>query len=206
MANAHYLISNTLEAAYKNASHIDPGDLPNFIGYAIAACDSLERHHRMEETLMFPRHEAKIKMTENVEQHEKFLGGITDAMKYLQSADPANPNAVPFEPSVFRSILDGCLLELFKHLAEELDTITPEIMRAHFEEDYVRETQEMVDNYLKQSDPFIFPPLAVYSGPKGYGFPEMPWILRNLVVPGPCDTGDIGNTHGNSRNGKRTKL
>lgn len=74
---------------------------------------------------------------------------------------------------------------MFQHLASELDTLSPEIMRANFGDDeaYVRETQELVDEYLKKSDPLIFAPLAVYSAPRGYIFPEMPWILKRVIVP-----------------------
>jgi len=183
MANAHWLMTNALEAAYKNATHIAPNDLANFIGYAQGACLAMERHHQMEEHTLFPLYETKITMKNNVDQHATFFGGIHGALEYLTQCDPSKPNATKFDAAAFRHFLDGSLEPMTEHLAEELDTLTADIMKKNFELKFLIDAQEQVDAHLKASDPFIFLPLAIYSGPRGYFFPELPWPVKNIVVP-----------------------
>jgi hypothetical protein len=59
MALAHNVFIRGLNSIYLQAPHIKPSEAPSFISYSLCLYESLNAHHEMEETVLFPGIEEK---------------------------------------------------------------------------------------------------------------------------------------------------
>jgi hypothetical protein len=57
MAIVHNVIIRGYNSIYKQAPHIRPRDVRDFLGYSLTWNDLVINHHRSEETVIFPLYE-----------------------------------------------------------------------------------------------------------------------------------------------------
>ena len=123
MAHAHNAMLRGLDALYLQAPHVRrPRDVADLLFLAGAWSAWVARHHRLEETRMFPGFERVLGrpgcLAENVAQHRAFAGGLEDVARYARET-----GAGEYDGARFRAIVDGFKDALRRHLHEEIGTL-----------------------------------------------------------------------------------
>lgn len=124
MALTHNIIVRTLNAIYQQAPHVEPADVPSFVGFCLTWVSIVSSHHDGEEDECFPAIERmsgeKGIMEVNVEQHAVFHGSLVELQEYLEACRDAKET---YDGNRLRSMLDGFGEALIQHLHDEIPTL-----------------------------------------------------------------------------------
>jgi len=96
-----------------------------FAFYILCWCEYTHHHHEGEEVFLFPECERRVpgSMVENKEQHAAFMDGLM-AMEHYATEVQKTPDI--YDGRKIQNIIEGFGPACVKHLAEEIDTISPE--------------------------------------------------------------------------------
>ncbi|ESK91326.1 hemerythrin hhe cation binding domain-containing protein [Moniliophthora roreri MCA 2997] len=136
MAWLHLVIWNSWKSAYYYADKYSKDDFKNYAEYALTAVEFLEGHHDAEEQALFPAIEKKApgSMAKNEAQHESFLKPLGELRSYIEST---KSGSTAFDATTYRKKVDGILLPIMEHLADELDTLQSSSLLKNFTEDEI---------------------------------------------------------------------
>ncbi|KAI3598078.1 hemerythrin hhe cation binding domain-containing protein [Moniliophthora roreri] len=178
MAWLHLVIWNSWKSAYYYADKYSKDDFKNYAEYALTAVEFLEGHHDAEEQALFPAIEKKApgSMAKNEAQHESFLKPLGELRSYIEST---KSGSTAFDATTYRKKVDGILLPIMEHLADELDTLQSSSLLKNFTEDEIGSLNTLAHKARKGDShknlPFILQSSSKQPIPSGPG-------IRNQVI------------------------
>ncbi|KDR77180.1 hypothetical protein GALMADRAFT_1327590 [Galerina marginata CBS 339.88] len=186
MALIHNVFIRGLNSMWRNAPLVKPGDEYGFAGYCLACIDAIHGHHHGEELFIFPFLQTKLNMAHNLEQHEAFHASMDAFQDYMKKVQLKKE---PYDGAKARELVEAFANDLSQHLHDEIDTISPECMKA-FDDD-----KEGMDKMLKALEQHIkaqpgkltvFPFVVTHHNPKeAPRWPPAPaaikWFARNIA-------------------------
>ncbi|KZW03313.1 hypothetical protein EXIGLDRAFT_246110 [Exidia glandulosa HHB12029] len=180
-------VHDAFKLGYHNIlQHLDTpplDDLPNFIGYSTAWAQNIVDHHDTEEALLFPFLSKHLNMDGEIEQHKVMHAALDDFIAFLH--DPRNVQPDTFDADAMRTKLVALKDPLFTHLDEEVSHIGRENVQV-FDRAEVEDICVQLDKYAQaHGNPWTeVPYMLSHIAPPYHGtFPEMPWVVRKLMVP-----------------------
>ncbi|KZP17863.1 hypothetical protein FIBSPDRAFT_893935 [Athelia psychrophila] len=157
-------------------------DLHNFLGYCDTWAKLLDGHHDSEEIVMFPFLGQKMDMTPEIDAHKVIHGGLE---QFIASIAVARENAAMFDAAKMTVIISALRDPLYKHLDEEIERLDPDNTKV-FESKAVDEmTTALVKFAVSHDNPFLSIPFVLTHTPPNLkeAWPEVPWILKNIIAP-----------------------
>jgi hypothetical protein len=123
MSHAHNVLIRGLNSIYQQGAHVsDPRDVEDFLFFCSAWVKTVEHHHHAEEKTLFPELEKFTNnpdiMAENKNQHDLFLGGLTDFEHYAENTTPEM-----YRWNEAKVKLDAFAPALITHLRDEIATL-----------------------------------------------------------------------------------
>ncbi|KAI0826673.1 hypothetical protein BC628DRAFT_1319755 [Trametes gibbosa] len=182
------LAHSTYEKGYENiVSLLDEpplDDLKNFLGYCEAWAHSILHHHDTEEATVFPILNKRMEFSHEQDQHKKLHEFLE---RFLELVTAARADATRFSGIRLKQLMMSAKDMMSDHFSEELMHIEASKLReANFT---AAECKNMVDAMEKHAkangDPFVVVPfMRSHTAPEFKDiWPQMPWILRKVVVP-----------------------
>ncbi|KAL1731407.1 hypothetical protein EV714DRAFT_283354 [Schizophyllum commune] len=180
MAWMHMIIWNAWKSTYFYADKIPAGDFENYRAYATLSIRFLAEHHEAEEKTLFPMLEKKIpgSMELNHKQHESFLQPLEELIKYIESTTEDK-----FDAATFRAKIDEILFPVMEHLADELDSLDAEKLKAKMSEEELQEVNMATHKAQQSDDNKLALPFVVQNLPPGCEFPPAPGFVKNTIGP-----------------------
>ncbi|OLN97579.1 hypothetical protein CCHL11_01142 [Colletotrichum chlorophyti] len=126
MTIIHNLIIRILNTVYLQCVNVEksPGDVHDFVSYALEWSRMVEEHHHTEEETVFPDIEEMAGvpglMQGNVAQHEAFHVGLQEYMEYLGKVQKGEEK---YSGERLRGIINSFMPVLRQHLSDEIDTL-----------------------------------------------------------------------------------
>ncbi|KAG6902449.1 hypothetical protein C0995_016310 [Termitomyces sp. Mi166 len=194
MAGAHAMLINGLLNVYEAVS-VPQGKEQLFVQYALQWVAALDHHHDWEENLYYPLFAPKFNTDTIVAEHETFHAGAEKLKAYLVSCLPVGATwgysqvAGTHEQQVFdgvhmRTLVDGFVNELTKHLVQEISYLEPDALRASgLTEAEVKHIAGVSEKHMKSMPPTTFLVYTIIHAPKGSFFPPVPGVVRNILAP-----------------------
>lgn len=128
MALAHNVFIRALNSVYQQAPYVKPHgdpsynsqDVKDLLHYVACWAETVNHHHHIEETLMFPDLERLSgkpgSMDDPKHQHELIHGGLDKLLAYAESTEPV----VWRWEGGMKDVLDSFTEPLMHHLSEEI--------------------------------------------------------------------------------------
>ncbi|KAG8857680.1 hypothetical protein FRC20_000236 [Serendipita sp. 405] len=197
MAGVHAFITDSLQNIYQLADKIPPHQEQEFAFFVFCATQSIEHHHHLEETYVFPNLEPEFK-TDVLDEHAAFAKGLHDldnyamavmgvsqGKKYGQTVPDPSKTKEPYDGQKIKRLLETLAVPLFTHLQHEIGWLEPEKVRAsgvplsRFDE-----IDALIDQHIRNEldvpSSLVF---SLYHSPPYSQAPHLPWILRKVIVP-----------------------
>ncbi|KAJ6513073.1 hypothetical protein C8R45DRAFT_1206985 [Mycena sanguinolenta] len=202
MSLAHNMFIRALNAIHAQAKDIKGKQAKPFAFFCMSFCDSLDHHHDMEETYTFPMYNAGLganAMDRNIEQHEAFMGGLTDFKEYVSEV---NTGATVYNGATVLQKLDSFADDLILHLHEEIATLESSRLRAAMTKEDLKAVEATKTKVLmKETSLFAGLPTDLICHDKSTEprFPPAPkpiiwaaqygtsWVHQDAWAFGPCD-------------------
>ena len=133
MTHAHNCMIRGLNAIVQQAPHIPDAtnpkykeqDVKDLLFYVAAWVKTLEHHHDMEETIVFPEIEDFAnqpgRMQVSKEQHKLFTPGLERLLAYAEQTPPSAFRWAGADG--LRSVIDSFSEPLMQHMADEIDVL-----------------------------------------------------------------------------------
>ena len=106
------------------APYVKPADVPSFLQYSYCLFNSIEVHHKLEETHFFPEVERIAEkpglMEENVAQHHAFYDSMYAMRDWIQECIDGKET---YDAVRMRELIDVFAPVLRTHLSDEIDTL-----------------------------------------------------------------------------------
>lgn len=121
MILVHNTFIRALNAIYINAPLVKTqSGAKAYSGFVLETLASIEKHHHIEENVMFPALQgAGIPMEENVKQHAEFSEALEELKKYTDTVQRGHEE---FDGEKMRALLKAFAGPLVSHLTEEVNT------------------------------------------------------------------------------------
>ncbi|KAF7374754.1 Hemerythrin domain-containing protein [Mycena sanguinolenta] len=214
MSLAHNMFIRAINAIHAQAQGIKDKQVKPFAFFCMAFCESLNHHHDIEETYTFPMYNAKLganAMDRNIEQHEAFMGGLTDFNEYVTKV---HAGATAYNAATLTEKLNSFADDLVLHLREEISTLESSRLRAAMTEKDLKDIEATTMKVLKkETSLFTGLPMDLICHDKSTEprFPPAPkaviwaaqygssWVHNDAWAFGPCDINGklkpgLGNT------------
>ncbi|GKT62139.1 hemerythrin HHE cation binding domain-containing protein [Colletotrichum tofieldiae] len=183
MTMIHNLIIRILNTVYLQCVNVEksPGDVQDFVAYAIEWAKMVEEHHHTEEETVFPQVEQLAGvpglMQTNVAQHEAFHDGLHAYMGYLEKVQKGEE---AYSGERLKGIIDSFMPILRQHLSDEIDTL---VKLGDYDRDWDAWFEKLVKELLaKTSDPklkvryFLYIAILLHSVFRGGRRRHRPWL------------------------------
>ncbi|KAJ6623961.1 hypothetical protein B0H10DRAFT_760354 [Mycena sp. CBHHK59/15] len=202
MSIAHNMFVRGLNAIYAQAEGIRADQVKAFTFFCIHFFGMLHHHHHIEETITFPRLEAKLGphvMDVNVGQHHAFMDGLTDVEVYLKELQAGTAT---YNGALLIGKLNGFCDTLVEQLHEEIPTLESSRIRAAFTKEYLEETEAILKSHILKDLSLVttIPTgLVCHDKSSAAHFPPLPkpvlWLVQYCLFRvhsdawafGPCD-------------------
>ncbi|EKG14419.1 hypothetical protein MPH_08408 [Macrophomina phaseolina MS6] len=123
--------------------------LQQFLPFGLDFCKHLERHHGLEERVIFPFLARKMpafrKELELLTQHKQIHAGLHSLQEYLQETEQG---ARDFRMQEMKEIMDSFGTVLWEHLKDEVEQLGAENMRKYWALEEMRQIP-MYDTEIK---------------------------------------------------------
>jgi len=183
MSNVHLIVYANFRTQYERAPTIPKSDYTNWLFYCVEGVRFTKDHHKLEENIYFPGLEKKLpkEMHTNVEEHQSFERPLKDLWEYLISAQAS----LQYSPQEHRRLLGLLVDPMFVHLDHEMDTLDPELLRAHFTEKDLEDINAPVSAHIQTYPPTVFLPFVLghVERPVGDVWPPFPPLVRYFLAP-----------------------
>ncbi|KAF2204316.1 hypothetical protein GQ43DRAFT_438040 [Delitschia confertaspora ATCC 74209] len=188
MSHAHNVLIRGLNSIYQQGAFItSPKDISDFLFFCSAWVKTVEHHHQAEEKTLFPELEKFTGnphiMTMNKDQHDEFLGGLTEFEHYAESTRQEQ-----YDWTEAKAQLDGFAPALIRHLREEIGTLLSlkEYNSAKLREVW-QKTEDVAKGDIRLPNMFdVILPMVLGCADKTYeggihSFPPFPFFFPYLI-------------------------
>ncbi|KAG8818297.1 hypothetical protein FRC17_010882 [Serendipita sp. 399] len=197
MAGVHAFMTDAFQNIYQLADKIPPSEEQEFAFFCYCATQSLEHHHHLEETHIFPKLAPEYK-TDVIDEHAAFSEGLHEFDSYLlavmgaekgekcgQAISIPSKFKEPYNGTKIKQLLESFAAPLFTHLQHEIGWLDPEILReSGLPLSRLAEIDKLIEEHIKNEldgpSALVF---GLYHVPPYCQAPDLPWFVRKVLVP-----------------------
>ncbi|PVF94251.1 hypothetical protein CPB86DRAFT_800601 [Serendipita vermifera] len=196
MANLHLLLIDSIQGIYDQVDTITEAQQEAFISYSYLCEQALHQYRWLQENVIFPMlsHEfqdhalkGQTSFSEPMERWEGYLESLL-ALEKTQGGE-----ALPSKTG-HKAVYDGnrmkrCIEDLseplFVHMKNEIGWLVPQKIRASgLPLGKLKRLKELeADHFCNDVDRFSFGYWLVAHLRPGSQFPEMPWVVKEVLLP-----------------------